>query len=86
MSSFNNQADELIVAGHYAEAQALLESELQRASAGWKPRKEDDQCLEIAFWDQEEFLAYCQQQPDRLTIWAGASYSKAWYQLALEVN
>jgi tetratricopeptide (TPR) repeat protein len=86
MSNFNNQANSLIVAGHYAEAQSLLESELQRTPAGWKPQKEDDQFLQIAFWDQEEFLAYSHHHRDRLTksiIWANASYSNAWYQLAL---
>jgi tetratricopeptide (TPR) repeat protein len=86
MSSFNNQADELIAAGHYAEARALLESELQLIPAGWKPQNEDDQFLQIAFWDQEEFLAYSHHHRDRLTkslIWTSASYSNACYQLAL---
>jgi tetratricopeptide (TPR) repeat protein len=86
MPSFNNQADELIVAGHYAEAQALLQSELQRIPAGWKPQSETGRFLEIAFWDQEEFLAYSRRHGPRLSksiSWVGTSYSNAWYQLAL---
>jgi hypothetical protein len=66
MPSFKNQADKLMVAGHYAKSQALLELELERISAGWQPRKDSTRFLKIAFWDQEEFLAYSSHQRERL--------------------
>jgi hypothetical protein len=42
---FNHLADELIVAGCYAEAQTLLEAALQEMPVGWKPVKDDDRAL-----------------------------------------
>lgn len=85
---FNHRADELIVNGRYADAQALLEAAIQTMPAGWTPRWEDDHFLTIAFWDQEEFVAYSQREIEmkRLTksiAWVDASYSRAWYQLAV---
>ncbi len=87
--SFNYRADELIVAGCYAEAQTLLEAALQEMPVGWKPVKDDDRALSIAFWDQEEFLAYVDRERDQLTqsiYWVEGSYSKAWYQLAVAAS
>ena len=36
---------------------------------GWTPRRDDDQFLTIAFWDQKEFLAHshCEIEMKRLT-------------------
>lgn len=78
----------MIVAGRYAEAQALLEAAIQAMPAGWTPVREDDRFLTIAFWDKDEFLAHCQHEWKKGPLskpitWAGGSYSRAWYQLAV---
>ena len=75
---FNKQADELIVAGRYAEAQALLEVALQAMPNGWTPRRNEGEFLTIAFWNQKEFLAFSYHEVDRLTksvLWVNESYS-----------
>lgn len=86
--SFNRRADQLIVEGRYADAEALLENAIQAMPAGWNLRQEDDQFLSIAFWSQEEFLAHSHYVTERneLTksiMWVDCSYSRAWYQLAV---
>jgi tetratricopeptide (TPR) repeat protein len=84
--NFNKQADEFIVAGRYAEAQALLEAALRAMPSGWTPRRNEGEFLTIAFWDQKEFLAYSHHEAKRLTksiMWLNESYSRAWYQMAL---
>lgn len=83
---FNRLADEMICAGSYAKARTLLEAALREIPVGWSPRNEDDRSLRIAFWDEEEFFAYCDRQGDsseQLVLWIKGSYSKAWYQLAI---
>jgi tetratricopeptide (TPR) repeat protein len=85
-ANFNRQADELIVAGRYAETQALLEVALRTMPIGWTPRRNEGEFLTIAFWDLEEFLAFSDHEAKRLTksiIWVNESYSRAWYQLAI---
>ena len=87
-SSFNRRADELIVDGRYADAQALLEAAIHDMPTGWTSRREDDRSLTIAFWNQEEFLAHSHREIElkRLTksiFWVDGSYSRAWYQLAV---
>lgn len=85
-NDFNREADELIVAGRYAEAQAMLEAALREMPAGWKPRRERGEFVDIAFWNQKEFLAYSYREMKRLTksiAWVNQSYSRAWYQLAI---
>jgi hypothetical protein len=54
--SFNHRANELIVSGCYAEAEALLGVALHQMPAGWKPQKDDGRTLKIAFWDQQVIL------------------------------
>lgn len=86
---FNRRADELIVDGRYADARSLLEAAIQEMPENWNPTREDARFLTIAFWDQEEFLAYSHDQMDRLTksiAWVEGSYSRAWYQLAVLAN
>lgn len=86
--SFNSRADQLIVKGRYAEAEALLEGVLRAMPSGWNPIREDDRFLSIAFWSQDEFLAHSHYVTERneLTksiMWVDCSYSRAWYQLAV---
>lgn len=88
MTTFIHAAAKLIGGQHHAAAQALLETELRQMPANWKPKQEDERSLTVAFWDREEFLAYSDHQRrrgalDKLIRWAGASYTNAWYQLAL---
>jgi tetratricopeptide (TPR) repeat protein len=67
----------------------LLEAALQEMPAGWKPDNDDGRFLTIAFWDQEEFLAYVNRERDRVTkpiYWVEGSYSRAWYQLAIAAS
>lgn len=81
---FNQRADELIADHHYRDARALLDAAVQEMPSGWTPKQESGEGLTMAFWDQEEFLAYCQRAAKprtELTLWVPGSYSKAWYQL-----
>jgi hypothetical protein len=87
-SSFNRLADDLIIDGRYADAQPLLDTAIQKMPTGWTPRREDDQSLTIAFWNQEEFLAHSHREVERKRLtksieWVDGSYSRAWYQLAV---
>lgn len=87
-TSFNRRADELMIDGRYSEARALLDSAIQQMPAGWKPRKENDRFLAIAFWDQEEFFAHSDREIEmgrsaKSINWVDGSYSRAWYQLAV---
>lgn len=81
---FNELADALMGENRFEEARALLESGVQRMPRGWKPVQEDPLFVRIAFWDEEEFFAYVQDQgaaPTKPVLWAGASYSRGWYAL-----
>lgn len=85
-SEFNRLANELIGNGRLAEARTVLEAAIRDMPAGWKPSRKDEQQIEIAFWDEEEFLAYLDYHGASLTemmAWTSESYSKAWYQLAV---
>jgi hypothetical protein len=85
-ADFNTRADELIAASRYVEAQALLEATLTRIPKDWTPKRDKTDSLAVAFWNQEEFLAYTHHKAQHLTksiMWVGESYSKAWYQLAI---
>jgi hypothetical protein len=86
--SFNRRADELIINGRYAEAQAFLEAAIQAMPGDWTPIREDDRLLSIAFWDQEESLAHSHyviesKQLTKSIAWVDGSYSRSWYQLAV---
>lgn len=83
---FNRRIDALIIEGRWAEARALLEPALRDMPRDWKAFRENEEELTIAFWDEEEFLAYCDHHAARLnktTLWVQGSYSRAWYQLAV---
>jgi tetratricopeptide (TPR) repeat protein len=85
-ADFNTRADELIVASRYVEAQALLEAALTGMPKDWTPTRDETDFLVVAFWNQEEFLAYTDHKAQHLTksiMWVSESYSKAWYQLAI---
>src|SRR5215467_10058014 len=60
---FNRLAAELVAEGSYAEAEALLEAAIQSMPSGWKPEENDGRHLTVAFWDQEEFVAYVRNHP-----------------------
>lgn len=83
-ADFNLRADALIAQGQFAKARALLEAAVREMPAGWKPCREGDRSLSIAFWEQEEFLAHANHPGEGLAkpvFWVPDSYSKAWYQL-----
>lgn len=85
MDDFNVQAAKLIEAGQTQQARDLLHASLRSMPPNWKPIQESEgEMLRAAFWDQEEFLAYCRQQPApaRSVAWVPGSYSQAWLQLA----
>jgi tetratricopeptide (TPR) repeat protein len=87
-SSFNHRADELLVKGCYADAQALLEAAVQEMPAGWSPTQEDGHFLRIAFWNEKEFFAHTHYVNERKQLtksisWVYPSYSRGWYQLAI---
>lgn len=84
---FNDRAELLLAQGRFAEAQGLLESAIQSMPIGWSPKTEDDRSVNIAFWDEEEFLTYSRLEtektgPAKLIAWVIGSYSRAWYTLA----
>jgi tetratricopeptide (TPR) repeat protein len=84
-SDFNQLAEDLIAERRLVEARTMLEKAISQMPAGWKPSRDDGKALSIAFWYEEEFLAWVQQYGRRLnktTLWIRESYSKAWYLLA----
>jgi hypothetical protein len=54
---FNESANKAITERRLSEARELLEDALARMPVGWQAVQEDATSLQIAFWDQEEFLA-----------------------------
>ena len=85
-NDFNREASEHLIAGRYAEAEALLESVLQSMPTGWTAKRDDGMFTEIAFWDQEEFLRHSFRNAKHLEksiMWINLSFSRAWYQLAV---
>ena len=85
---FNRLAAELVAEGSYAEAEALLEAAVQSMPTGWKPEQNDGRHLTVAFWDQEEFLAYVRNHPhpEQSIFWVDKSYSRAWYLQAVAAS
>lgn len=54
--------------------------------AGWKPIRDGDPFVRVAFWAEDEFLAYTGKQKApgaKSVMWVAGSYPKAWYQLAV---
>jgi tetratricopeptide (TPR) repeat protein len=83
---FNRRAEALIREGQLDEARILLEESVERQPGKWRPIQERTECIQGAFWDEEEFFAYVMPQQKALTksiFWVPGSYSKAWYLLAL---
>jgi hypothetical protein len=54
---FNKLANKAITKRRLSEARELFEDALARMPIGWQAVQEDATSLQIAFWDQEEFLA-----------------------------
>ena len=85
-----------MAARRFRDAKTLLEVALRKMPADWTAIRSVDQQRglrqrghegdkEIAFWSQDEFLAYAQseQRKEQGTIyWVPESYSRAWAQLA----
>jgi tetratricopeptide (TPR) repeat protein len=94
--NFNIEASTLMAAGRLRDAKTLLEVALRKMPGDWTPIRSVDHQRglrqrghesdkEIAFWSQDEFLAYAQseQRKEQGTIyWVPESYSRAWAQLA----
>jgi tetratricopeptide (TPR) repeat protein len=85
---FNRLAAEPVAEGSYAEAEALLEAAVQSVPTGWKAEQNDGRHLTVAFWDQEEFLAYVRNHPhpEQSIFWVDKSYSRAWYLQAVAAS
>ena len=68
--------------GKYAEAEKLLVDFVSRMPPQWKPVKENETQLVIAFWDQTEFLNYCfAHEASKDIVAVTPSYSKGYYLL-----
>lgn len=83
---FNARAGKLIAEGRLAEARTVLDGAIQEMPKGWTPIREEANSVTISFWDQEEFFAYSNQEAQHLSkilYWAGESYPRAWYLLAV---
>jgi hypothetical protein len=65
-SDFNQLAEDLIAERRLVEARTMLEKAISQMPAGWKPSRDDGKALSIAFWYEEEFLAWVQQYGRRL--------------------
>ncbi len=81
--NFNERAFELMSDGRQDEAQLLLEDAVREMPVGWRPFRETDSSLDIAFWDLAEFFAYTKQVKSgplqKSVMWISGSYSQAWY-------
>lgn len=71
----------------WEKARALIERELAKMPDGWKPIQLTGSPLVCAFWSLDEFLAFSDDRnhADKHVMiqWAGLSYSKLWWQLAV---
>ena len=86
---FNALANLLLGERRWPEVRELLERELARMHAGWRPIQESGAFLQIAFWDEEEFLAYTRSHdPSKCgsVMWILPSYSLAWLQMAIAIS
>jgi tetratricopeptide (TPR) repeat protein len=84
--NFNRRADALIGRRQLSRAQALLEGAIREMPAGWKPIRDGDPFVRVAFWAEDEFLTYTGKHKaagDKSVMWVAGSYPKAWYQLAV---
>lgn len=76
----------------YQEAQSLLLDMVAGMPKGWRPTKRhEDKRIEVAFWSEQEQLAYTDYFKESINehfeISTSCSYSKAYYLLAcLEMN
>lgn len=68
--------------GSLPEAEQLLSDFVSRMPPGWKPVKETEKQLEIAFWDENEFLNYSfANTATKGIIYVTPSYSQGYYLL-----
>ncbi len=66
--------------GKFEEAEELLVDFVNRMPPQWKPIKETDTQLLMAFWDQTEFLNYCfAHEASKDIVAVTPSYSKGYY-------
>ena len=72
----------LIHSGDKAQAESVLRKLVSDIPSNWKPIHEGPKGMMISFWDQEEFLSFVAQNPNKEILWAGVSYSKALYYLS----
>ncbi len=78
------QIDSAIAARRWSEARILLHDALASMPPDWKPIRKEEQAIEAAFWDMDEFLAYsCRHPaPTKSVYWVPPSYSRWWCQLS----
>jgi len=70
----------LVKQGKFAEAEELLVDFVSWMPPQWKPITETEKQLEIAFWDQTEFLNYTfANKASKNVLSVMPSYSKAYY-------
>jgi tetratricopeptide (TPR) repeat protein len=80
---FNETADKFTAEGRWSKARTVLENAIRAMPVGWKPVSEDSESVQIAFWNEDEFLTYIEaRQTKKTLLWTVGSYSKAWYRLA----
>src|SRR5581483_11101707 len=73
----------LLASGRVAAAVPLLEAALRQMPEGWQPRVEYEDRTTIAFWDKNEFAAFCERtKPTKKVVWMLPSYSRYCYYLA----
>src|SRR5580704_4026640 len=77
------RADALLAQKKVAAAVPFLEKAIASMPEGWRARTETKEQLEIAFWDDRDFVAYCaREKPTKKVLWKLPSYSRLCYYLA----
>ena len=86
-TSKSAQIEAAIQSEHWENARVAIEETLSAMPADWKPIRPNGDSLVCSFWDNEEFLSFVthhRRSGSKMSIlWAGQSYSKLWWQLAL---
>jgi tetratricopeptide (TPR) repeat protein len=79
------EARRLIAAGDRPRAVRVLEEFLARMPAGWRPRADSKEEVQVAFWNMEEFILFVSRHQaagdPRKVCWVQPSYSEACYLL-----
>jgi tetratricopeptide (TPR) repeat protein len=74
------EANRILARGQVAAAVPHLERAVASMPEGWKPLRDFPDRLELAFWDQGDFVAYvAYSKPTKKVIWTVPSYSRACY-------